>query len=92
QASLLDSDEVSAQETASSVEDDELDIDSLLSENSDFDKPDFEERVKEETAQQEPEPKEADVQEQASPSSLNDISEDEEETVEDWLAEAIDDV
>ncbi|MEZ9187808.1 FimV/HubP family polar landmark protein [Vibrio sp. 10N.286.52.F8] len=56
QASLLDSDEVSAQETASSVEDDELDIDSLLSENSDFDKPDFEERVKEETAQQEPEP------------------------------------
>ncbi|MFA0516087.1 FimV/HubP family polar landmark protein [Vibrio sp. 10N.222.55.E8] len=103
QASLLDSDEVSAQETASSVEDDELDIDSLLSENSDFDKPDFEVRVKEETAQQEPEPKEADVQEQrediavsfedqASPSSLNDISEDDEETVEDWLAEAIDDV
>ncbi|MEZ9274122.1 FimV/HubP family polar landmark protein, partial [Vibrio sp. 10N.286.49.F3] len=103
QASLLDSDEVSAQETASSVEDDELDIDSLLSENSDFDKPAFEERVQEETAQQEPESKEADVQEQrediavsfedqASPSSLNDISEDDEETVEDWLAEAIDDV
>ncbi|MGC9531523.1 FimV/HubP family polar landmark protein [Vibrio atlanticus] len=53
----------------------------------------------------EPEPKEADAQEQRediaasyeeqvslSPSSLNDISEDDEETVEDWLAEAIDDV
>ncbi|MFA0427741.1 FimV/HubP family polar landmark protein, partial [Vibrio sp. 10N.222.51.C5] len=103
QAPLSSSNEVSAQETASSVEDDELDIDSLLSENSDFDKPDFEEQVQEETAQQEPEPKEADVQEQrediaasfeeqTSPSSLNDISEDEEDTVEDWLAEAIDDV
>ncbi|MFA0425570.1 ATPase, partial [Vibrio sp. 10N.222.54.A1] len=92
QAPLSNSNEVSAQETASSVEDDKLDIDSLLSENSDFDKPDFEERVQEESAQQESEPKEADVQEQASPSSLNDISEDEEETVEDWLAEAIDDV
>ncbi|MFA0678468.1 hypothetical protein AB4567_29500, partial [Vibrio sp. 10N.222.51.A6] len=84
---------------------DELDIDSLLSENSDFDKPVFEERVQEETVQQEaePEPKEADAQEQrediaasyeeqVSPSSLNDLSEDDEETVEDWLAEAIDDV
>ncbi|MEZ8290985.1 FimV/HubP family polar landmark protein, partial [Vibrio sp. 10N.237.312.B06] len=111
QASLSASNEVSAEEivsaeeTASSVEDDELDIDSLLSENSDFDKPVFEERVQEETVQQEaePEPKEADAQEQrediaasyeeqVSPSSLNDISEDDEETVEDWLAEAIDDV
>ncbi|CAK3982884.1 pilus assembly protein FimV [Vibrio crassostreae] len=103
QTSLSDSNEVSSEESASSVEDDELDIDSLLSENSDFDKQDFEERVQEETAQQEPEPKEADVQEQrediaasfedqASPSSLNDISDDDEETVEDWLAEAIDDV
>ncbi|MFA0707145.1 ATPase, partial [Vibrio sp. 10N.222.48.A3] len=111
QASLSDSNEVSAEkivsaeETASSVEDDELDIDSLLSENSDFDKPVFEERVQEETVQQEaePEPKEADAQEQrediaasyeeqVSPSSLNDLSEDDEETVEDWLAEAIDDV
>ncbi|SBT12074.1 FimV/HubP family polar landmark protein [Vibrio celticus] len=103
QAHFSNSNEVSSEESASSVEDDELYIDSLLSENSDFDKPDFEERVQEETAQQEPEPKEADVQEQrediaasfedqASPSSLNDISEDDEETVEDWLAEAIDDV
>ncbi|WP_146492284.1 FimV/HubP family polar landmark protein [Vibrio sp. T20] len=103
QASLSDSNQASADETASSVEDDELDIDSLLSENSDFDKPAFEERVQEETASLESELKEADVQEQrediaasfeeqASPSSLNDISEYEEETVEDWLAEAIDDV
>ncbi|HAH03311.1 MAG TPA: hypothetical protein DCL36_10165, partial [Vibrio sp.] len=63
----------------------------------------FEEPTQEDTEQQELEPKEADVQhqrediaasteDQASPSSLNDISEDDEETVEDWLAEAIDDV
>ncbi|WP_276206196.1 FimV/HubP family polar landmark protein, partial [Vibrio gigantis] len=103
QVSLSDSKEVSPEEAASSAEDDELDIDSLLSENSDFDKPAFEERVQEETASLESEPKEADVQDQhqdiaasfedqASPSSLNDISEDDEETVEDWLAEAIEDV
>ncbi|MFA0613440.1 FimV/HubP family polar landmark protein, partial [Vibrio splendidus] len=103
QTSLSDSHELSPEEAVSSVKDDELDIDSLLSENSDFDKPAFEEPTQEDTEQQELEPKEADVQhqrediaesteDQASPSSLNDISEDDEETVEDWLAEAIDDV
>ncbi|MFA0715702.1 FimV/HubP family polar landmark protein [Vibrio splendidus] len=103
QTSLSDSHELSPEEAVSSVKDDELDIDSLFSENSDFDKPVFEEPTQEDTEQQELEPKEADVQhqrediaasteDQASPSSLNDISEDDEETVEDWLAEAIDDV
>lgn len=93
QASLSGSNEVSAQESASSVEDDELDIDSLLSENSDFDKPDFEERAQEETdAQEQREDIAASFEDQASSSPLNDISEDDEETVEDWLAEAIDDV
>nr|WP_229648839.1 FimV/HubP family polar landmark protein [Vibrio splendidus]MCC4878964.1 ATPase [Vibrio splendidus] len=103
QTALSDSHELSPEEAVSSVKDDELDIDSLLSENSDFDKPVFEEPTQEDTEQQELEPKEADVQhqrediaasteDQASPSSLNDISEDDEETVEDWLAEAIDDV
>ncbi|MBT9240374.1 FimV/HubP family polar landmark protein [Vibrio splendidus] len=103
QTSLSDSHELLPEEAVSSVQDDELDVDSLLSENSDFDKPVFEEPTQEDTEQQELEPKEADVQhqrediaasteDQASPASLNDISEDDEETVEDWLAEAIDDV
>ena len=63
QTPLSDVTEALTEENVSSVEDDEMDIDSLLSENSDFEA-----------------------------SSLNDISEDDEETVEDWLAEAIDDV
>ncbi|MCG9639161.1 ATPase [Vibrio sp. Isolate34] len=81
-----------------SVEDNELDIDSLLSENSDFEEPAFAELEQEAL-----EPKATDTpdsheeiapsfENQASPASLSDISEDEEETVEDWLAEAIDDV
>ncbi|WP_276329667.1 FimV/HubP family polar landmark protein, partial [Vibrio lentus] len=62
---------------------DELDIDSLLSDNSmsDVEMPSDEAL----------EPASS-VQSEVSPSSLSDISEGDEETVEDWLAEAIDDV
>ncbi|MEZ9389561.1 FimV/HubP family polar landmark protein, partial [Vibrio lentus] len=74
---------LSPAEVMSSDESDELDIDSLLSENSmsDVEMPSDEAL----------EPASS-VQHEVSPSSLNDISEDDEETVEDWLAEAIDDV
>ncbi|MEZ9097768.1 FimV/HubP family polar landmark protein, partial [Vibrio lentus] len=74
---------LSPAEVMSSDESDELDIDSLLSENSmsDVEMPSDEAL----------EPASS-VQHEVSPSSFNDISEDDEETVEDWLAEAIDDV
>ncbi|MEZ8696832.1 FimV/HubP family polar landmark protein [Vibrio lentus] len=62
---------------------DELDIDSLLSDNSMSDV---------EVPSDEALAPASSVQHEVSPSSLNDISEDDEETVEDWLAEAIDDV
>ncbi|MEZ9287735.1 FimV/HubP family polar landmark protein, partial [Vibrio lentus] len=74
---------LSPAEVMSSDESDELDIDSLLSDNSmsDVEMPSDEAL----------EPASS-VQSEVSPSSLSDISEDDEETVEDWLAEAIDDV
>ncbi|MFA0151767.1 MULTISPECIES: FimV/HubP family polar landmark protein, partial [unclassified Vibrio] len=86
------------EETELPVKDNELDIDSLLSENSDFEEPAFAELEQEAL-----EPKTTDRQDtheeiapsfenQTSPASLSDISDDEEDTVEDWLAEAIDDV
>ncbi|MEZ9317383.1 FimV/HubP family polar landmark protein, partial [Vibrio lentus] len=70
-------------EVMSSDESDELDIDSLLSDNSmsDVEMPSDEALAPSSS-----------VQSEVSPSSFNDISEDDEETVEDWLAEAIDDV
>ncbi|WP_277869562.1 FimV/HubP family polar landmark protein, partial [Vibrio splendidus] len=103
QTPLSDVTEALTEENVSSVEDDEMDIDSLLSENSDFEASAFDELEQEEPSQQKAEQEETTAQDgredtipnfedQASPSSLNDISEDDEETVEDWLAEAIDDV
>ncbi|WP_135458083.1 FimV/HubP family polar landmark protein [Vibrio echinoideorum] len=103
QTPLSDVAEALTEENVSSVEDDEMDIDSLLSENSDFEASTFDELEQEEPSQQKAEQEEPAAQDsredtipnfedQASPSSLNDISEDDEETVEDWLAEAIDDV
>ncbi|MFA0054185.1 FimV/HubP family polar landmark protein, partial [Vibrio echinoideorum] len=103
QTPLSDVTETLTEENVSSVEDDEMDIDSLLSENSDFEASAFDELEQEEPSQQKAEQEETTAQDgredtipnfedQASPSSLNDTSEDDEETVEDWLAEAIDDV
>ncbi|MFI3276079.1 FimV/HubP family polar landmark protein, partial [Vibrio sp.] len=86
------------EETEPSVEDNELDIDSLLSENSDVEESAFaelEQEALEPRATDTPDSHEEiapSFENQTSTASLSDISEDEEETVEDWLAEAIDDV
>ncbi|MFA0016693.1 FimV/HubP family polar landmark protein, partial [Vibrio lentus] len=72
-----------ADEAMSPDDVDELDIDSLLSDNSVLDV--------EMPSDEALEPASS-VSNEVSPSSLNDISEEDEETVEDWLAEAIDDV
>ncbi|WP_261895219.1 FimV/HubP family polar landmark protein [Vibrio cyclitrophicus] len=103
QTSLPDATETLPEESVSSVEDDELDIDSLLSENSDLEAPVYDELKQEEPSQHRTEQGESAAQDSSedtapslenhvAPPSLNDISEDDEETVEDWLAEAIDDV
>ncbi|CAH7177815.1 ATPase [Vibrio chagasii] len=81
-------------DTKPEVESDELDIDSLLSENTSVDE------FEQEHPELEPSPELGSSEEIAtsfeseatSPASLGDISDDDEDTVEDWLAEAINDV
>ncbi|MFM2608614.1 FimV/HubP family polar landmark protein [Vibrio chagasii] len=81
-------------DTKPEVESDELDIDSLLSENTSVDE------FEQEHPELEPSPELGSPEgiatsfesEATSPASLGDISDDDEDTVEDWLAEAINDV
>ncbi|WP_394142283.1 FimV/HubP family polar landmark protein [Vibrio chagasii] len=86
--------EPAGEETKPEIESDELDIDSLLSENNNV------EEFEQEQPESEPSPELSSSEESAprfdneaaSPTSLGDISDDDEDTVEDWLAEAINDV
>ncbi|EDK28312.1 hypothetical protein VSWAT3_15249 [Vibrionales bacterium SWAT-3] len=86
--------EPAVEDTNPEIESDELDIDSLLSENTSVDV------FEQEQPDLEPSPELGSPEEIAtsfeseatSPASLGDISDDDEDTVEDWLAEAINDV
>ena len=86
--------EPAVEDTKPEIESDELDIESLLSENSSVDE------FEQEQPERDPAPELGSLEEIAtgfeseatSPASLGDISDDDEDTVEDWLAEAINDV
>ncbi|MCY9828407.1 FimV/HubP family polar landmark protein, partial [Vibrio chagasii] len=86
--------EPAVEDTKPEVESDELDIDSLLSENTSVDE--FEQEQPDlELSPELGSPEEIATSfesEATSPASLGDISDDDEDTVEDWLAEAINDV